>query len=172
MPEMERGVPIAYFPEKVSVAPILRHGEKAIAGMEMKVMKITFRDVAGITRLPFLALTPLCVAVGASVAWWKTGNLDWGRLMLALLGGMAAHVSVNALNEYQDFRSGLDLRTEKTPFSGGSGTLPARPELASLALRIGIGGLIVTALVGLWFVWQVGPGILWVGVPGLLLVAG
>ncbi len=134
-------------------------------------MRITFGDVAGITRLPFLALTPLCVAVGASVSWWKTGSLDWMRMVLALAGGVAAHVSVNALNEYQDFRSGLDLHTEKTPFSGGSGTLPNRPELASLALRIGIGGLVVTALVGFWFVLQAGPGILLVGMPGLLLVA-
>ncbi len=135
-------------------------------------MKIGFGDVAGITRLPFLALTPLCVAVGASVAWWKTGSVDWLRLVLALIGGLAAHVGVNALNEYQDFRSGLDLRTERTPFSGGSGTLPRRPELAGLALRIGIAGLAVTALVGLWFVWRAGPGILWTGVPGLLLAAG
>ncbi len=41
--------------------------------------------------------------------------------MLALLGAFLAHISVNTLNEYFDFKSGLDLETIKTPFSGGSG---------------------------------------------------
>jgi len=44
--------------------------------------------------------------------------------MLALLGAFLAHVSVNTLNEYYDFKSGLDLETIRTPFSGGSGALP------------------------------------------------
>ena len=55
-------------------------------------------------------------------------------LILALAGGLLAHISVNALNEYLDFTSGLDLTTLRTPFSGGSGTLPAnisRPAIPS-----------------------------------------
>ncbi len=47
---------------------------------------------------------------------------------LVLLGALAAHGAVNALNEYADYRSGLDLRTARTPFSGGSGTLVDHPQ--------------------------------------------
>ena len=49
-----------------------------------------------------------------------------------------AHTSVNALNEYQDFKSGLDLITVKTPFSGGTKSLPENPQKAHLALITGL----------------------------------
>jgi len=34
---------------------------------------------------------------------------------------LSAHIAVNTLNEYMDFKSGLDYETLKTPFAGGSG---------------------------------------------------
>ena len=80
------------------------------------------------TRPPFLLLTPICVLLGMSlhleVANWFTQTIP----LLILIGALAAHVSVNALNEYFDFRSGLDLKTTRTPFSGGSGALPNNPS--------------------------------------------
>ena len=54
------------------------------------------------------------------------------------MGALCCHVSVNAFNEYYDFRSGLDARTRRTPFSGGSGTLPGKPELAGQALATAV----------------------------------
>jgi 1,4-dihydroxy-2-naphthoate octaprenyltransferase len=44
---------------------------------------------------------------------------------LALVGLVLLHAAVNALNEASDMTTGIDLRTTRTPFSGGSGTLPA-----------------------------------------------
>jgi len=79
-------------------------------------------------------------------------------------------VSVNAFNEYFDFRSGLDARTSRTPFSGGSGTLPARPELARGALVVAIAAAGVTAAVGLYFLRVRGPSLLPLGLLGLLVV--
>jgi 1,4-dihydroxy-2-naphthoate octaprenyltransferase len=38
---------------------------------------------------------------------------------------VGVHVAVNALNEASDYKTGIDFNTERTPFSGGSGTLPA-----------------------------------------------
>ena len=134
-------------------------------------MTETIRALAGVARLPFLVLTPICVGAGAAVAWWRTGQLDATLLALVLPGALAAHVAVNALNEYGDFRSGLDLHTQRTPFSGGSGTLPERPDLAPLALRLGLGALALTAALGLYFLWLRGPGLLWAGLPGFVLAA-
>ena len=57
------------------------------------------------------------------------------QLWLVLVGGTAAHISVNALNEYLDFRSGLDARTVRTPFSGGSGAL-AYPRVAMASVML------------------------------------
>ena len=39
--------------------------------------------------------------------------------VLAFIGLLLAHISVNTLNDYFDYRSGIDLETRRTPFSGG-----------------------------------------------------
>ena len=57
---------------------------------------------------------------------------------LIVIGAVSAHISVNMLNEYFDFKSGLDLKTEITAFSGGSGALPDNPEMAGTILIIGL----------------------------------
>lgn len=132
--------------------------------------KLTLNDILGPMRPPFLLLPPVCVALGAGVAYWRTGQIHWGYFLLALLGVLTAHISVNAFNEYYDFKSGLDAATQKTPFSGGSGTLPARPYAARSALVTAIVTLVITVLVGLFF-WRVsGWQIVPLGIAGLLLV--
>jgi 1,4-dihydroxy-2-naphthoate octaprenyltransferase len=121
-------------------------------------------------RLPFLVLPPVCVLLGASTAIWTQGRIDVFEVILVFVGALSAHISVNALNEYFDFRSGLDLRTERTPFSGGSGTLPADPGAATTALGTGLVSLVITALVGLYFVWVQGWGLLPLGLLGLVVI--
>ena len=124
----------------------------------------------GPMRLPFLILTPACVAVGVGTAWWQTGNIHWGYVLLALLGALGAHISVNSFNEYFDFKSGLDSKTIRTPFSGGSGTLQAQPGLEKAALALSWISFTITAAVGAYFVWQQGWQILPVGLLGLALM--
>ncbi len=121
-------------------------------------------------RVPFLLLTPVCVALGAAAAYFGQGafRADW--FLLALAGGLCAHISVNAINEYEDFKSGLDLRTTRTPFSGGSGTLPGNPEKAHWAAAIGGATLLLTILVGVFFLWARGAGLLLIGIPGVFAV--
>jgi 1,4-dihydroxy-2-naphthoate octaprenyltransferase len=128
------------------------------------------KQLLGPVRVPFLVLPPACVLLGASTAVWTQGSLDILYLVLAFVGAMAAHVSVNALNEYFDFRSGLDLRTQRTPFSGGSGTLPAKPEMARSALITGLGSLAITASIGLYFLNVWGLAILPLGLLGLAVI--
>ena len=126
--------------------------------------------VLGTFRLNFLILTPVCVFLGAAVAVYLGHDLALTPLLLALLGGVTAHISVNALNEYLDFASGLDLKTEKTPFSGGSGTLPTHPEQKSAVLIAGIATLVSTILIGLYFVVLYGPALLPLGMLGVLII--
>ena len=92
-------------------------------------------------------------------------------LMLALLGALLAHISVNTLNEYFDFKSGLDLETIKTQFSGGSGALPQNPEMLGTVLTVGVASSIALFMIGSYFVWQYGTGIVPIGVTGLVLIA-
>lgn len=124
----------------------------------------------GPMRVPFLILTPACVLLGLGTAVWTNGRVNWLHLAMALAGAVCAHISVNAFNEYFDFKSGLDARTQRTPFSGGSGTLQTREEMARPALAMAWTALAITALIGLCFVFLRGPAILPLGVLGLLVI--
>jgi 1,4-dihydroxy-2-naphthoate octaprenyltransferase len=101
-----------------------------------------------------------------------TNNTDISLLLLllALLGALLAHISVNTLNEYLDFKSGLDLITTKTPFSGGSGALPQNPEMAATVLTIGMISLLATLIIGSFFIWKYGSDIAPLGFVGLVLI--
>ena len=128
------------------------------------------QHVLGPMRVPFLVLPPACVALGAGTAAWTGGEIKILYLILALIGAVAAHISVNAFNEYFDFKSGLDQHTVPTPFSGGSGTLAAHPEAARTALITASTALGVAALVGIYFLIVWGPAILPLGLLGLILI--
>jgi 1,4-dihydroxy-2-naphthoate octaprenyltransferase len=122
-------------------------------------------------RLPFLILTFVCVFLAASTVVASQSVVSLPMLMLALFGALLAHVSVNTLNEYFDFKSGLDFETVKTPFSGGSGALPQSPEMLSTVLTVGVTSSIVLFMIGSFFVWQYGTGIIPIGIIGLVLIA-
>ena len=78
---------------------------------------------AGVARAPFLLLPVTLVASGAAAAAYDD-RASALATVLALIGLVALHAAVNAFNEASDMRSGIDLQTTRTPFSGGSGTLP------------------------------------------------
>jgi len=130
----------------------------------------TLVHIAGAVRPNFMVLTPICVLLGVAVAILDAGRIDTADALVALLGATLAHAAVNLLNEYDDFRSGLDAITVRTPFSGGSGTLPAHPEAASATLAAGALSVAGTVLIGLYFAWTQGPGILPLGILGLVIV--
>ena len=113
------------------------------------------REYASVARAPFLLLPPTLVAAGAAAAAWD-GAFSWVRTLLALIGLVTLHMAVNILNEWSDMRTGIDLETERTPFSGGSGTLPAGRMGTKAALVFGLVCSGVGLTIGLWFLWKVG----------------
>ncbi|MBL6749956.1 MAG: prenyltransferase [Nevskia sp.] len=122
-------------------------------------------------RPRFLSLTLACVLVGIGAAVQAHAPVSAAACLLVLAGALLAHASVNLLNEYGDFRSGLDFRTVRTPFSGGSGSLVALPEAAAAARNAGLAALAASAAIGLYFVAVRGMGLLPIGLAGVLLVA-
>lgn len=128
-----------------------------------------FKQALGLVRAPFLVLAPVCATVGVATAWHQTGEWRTFPFLLVVLGATAAHACVNVFNEYFDFHSGLDARTRRTPFSGGSGTLQADPEKAGAALAIGILCFLITAAVGIFFVLTRGWLLLPIGLFGLFI---
>jgi 1,4-dihydroxy-2-naphthoate octaprenyltransferase len=124
----------------------------------------------GPMRVPFLILTPACVAIGVGTAYGETHQINWLQILLVVVGAVSAHVSANAFNEYFDFKSGLDTRTQRTPFSGGSGVLPAHPEMGRVSLLLAWATFVVTTAIGAYFVWLRGWLLLPIGAFGLILI--
>jgi 1,4-dihydroxy-2-naphthoate octaprenyltransferase len=121
------------------------------------------KEYASVARAPFLLLPPTLVASGAAAAAWDNG-FSWSRTLLAVVGLVALHMAVDILNEWSDMRTGIDLHTERTPFSGGSGTLPAGGMSSRAALVYGLVCAVVGLVIGLWFLREVG----WVLLPIVL----
>jgi len=109
--------------------------------------------ILGSMRIPFLVLPPTCVGLGVASAVYTGSTINVLHVMFVIVGAVLAHISVNALNEYDDFKTGLDFKTSQTPFSGGSKAIPENPEKAHHALIIGIVSLSLTILIGLYFVY-------------------
>jgi 1,4-dihydroxy-2-naphthoate octaprenyltransferase len=131
---------------------------------------VEIKYILGPMRLPFLILTPACVALGFGTALWTQGYVAPFQVIMVLVGAISAHISVNAFNEYFDFKSGLDFHTQRTPFSGGSGTLPANPHMAKHALVIAIATFTVVVGIGFYFLIVRGPALLAIGTLGLFLL--
>lgn len=123
-------------------------------------------------RPPFLLLAPACVALGAATALAVTHDISLLHLLWIFIGALSAQLSMHWLNEYYDFKSGLDQATLKTPFSGGSGALVEKPELALWVLTLGLIALVVAITIGFYFVFESGFSILLIGILGVLLIIG
>lgn len=126
--------------------------------------------ILGPIKLSFLVLGPVCMFLGLAVAVWTNGSVNAWYTVLAFVGGICAHISVNALNEYSDIKSGLDLRTTRTPFSGGSGALAEDPTKAPYALWTGLISAMITAAIGIFFAAVYGWIILLIGIVGLFVI--
>jgi 1,4-dihydroxy-2-naphthoate octaprenyltransferase len=96
--------------------------------------------------------------------------VNWLHFVLVLIGAVSAHISVNSFNEYFDYKSGLDAKTQRTPFSGGSGRLQHNPELEKPALWMSWFFLGIVAAVGVFFAWKIGAALIPLGLLGLLII--
>lgn len=103
------------------------------------------------TRPQFLILDPCVVSVGAAVAAYSGFSINILHLILALVGVVLGHISVNVLNDYFDYKSGIDLRVHRTPFSGGSGILPAEKLDPKSVYKFGVSTLILAIIIGVYF---------------------
>lgn len=104
-------------------------------------------------RAPFLLLPVIFVPVGLAIAW-SQGHFNPMFAALTLVGVVSLHASVNVFNDYFDFRSGIDLATTPTPFSGGSTMLPRKLMTPSSVLVMGALLLGAGVAIGSYFVYQ------------------
>ena len=111
-------------------------------------------------RPEFLLLSVALVLLGSAISWHE-GYFNWLKFLLTTLGLLLAHTSVNVLNDYYDFKSGIDLNTTKTAFSGGSGILTKGILKPKSAYRFGICCLMAAFSIGIYLTyasgWQLLP---------------
>ncbi len=119
------------------------------------------------TRANFLILSVLLVLVGAGAAHMD-GHGHLLHTLLAIVGVVLAHVSVNLFNEHSDHRTGIDDLTQRTPFSGGSGSLQEGRTTPRAVLGAAIGTLLAAAAIGVYLTMVSGwPLLILIGLGGL-----
>src|SRR4030066_581098 len=117
-------------------------------------------------RFQFLPLTVIMVSLGTAIAAYE-GYFHFGHFLLAMVGSILVHITVNVINDYHDYMDGIDLNTQRTPFSGGSGVLPSNLLRPKQAFWFGTTCILIAMVIGVYFVMVRG----WLLFP-LLLVAG
>ena len=128
-------------------------------------LKIYFLE----TRPQFLTLSLILVILGTAMAFYD-GIFHPLHTILVLLGLLLVHIGVNTLNDYFDYKSGIDLKTQRTPFSGGSGILVAGGLSAKKVFWFGTISFILAIPIGVYFILTVGWLLLPIFIIGTLFV--
>jgi len=105
-----------------------------------------------VIRIRFLLASVISVSVGLAITWWSTNDITIVDAILTMCGVLALHASVDLLNDYWDFKRGIDTKTHRTKMSGGSGVLPEGLLKPSQVYAAGIVSLIIGAAIGMYFV--------------------
>ena len=103
-------------------------------------------------RIKFILASVIAVSNGIAISYWKTGTIDPGYALLTYFGIMCLHISVDLLNDYSDFKRGIDTTTRRTRYSGGTGVIPENLINPRIIYIAGIVFLILGGLAGVYFV--------------------
>jgi 1,4-dihydroxy-2-naphthoate octaprenyltransferase len=151
-----------------------------------------------VIRFRFLAASAIAVTTGLALSYWYQPNgFNVFFAFLTYVGIFCLHSSVDLLNDYWDYKRGIDLITKKTKFSGGTGVLPEGLLKPHEVYRAGLLFLAFGLLIGIYFVFvkgyvvglilgfatlsivlystklvNLGLGELFVGIKGALIVIG
>ena len=102
-------------------------------------------------RVRFLLASVIAVSLGLSLTWWNSGSIDIFQAILTMSGVIALHASVDLLNDYWDFKRGIDTKTKRTSMSGGTGVLPDGLLKPKSVYNAGILFLVIGGLIGGYF---------------------
>ncbi len=105
-----------------------------------------------VIRVRFLLASVIAVLVGLAINWSQNITISYFDAILTFAGVMALHASVDLLNDYWDFKRGIDTKTTRTKMSGGTGVLPEGLLKPSSVYRAGVVFLIIGSLIGSYFV--------------------
>jgi 1,4-dihydroxy-2-naphthoate octaprenyltransferase len=121
------------------------------------------------TRPHFLILSLVLVILSTSIAWYD-GFFNLKYSLLAFLGLLLLHISVNTFNDYYDYKSGIDLKAKRTPFSGGSGFLVSGVISAKKTFWLATISFILAIPIGIYFIFAKGWFLLPIFILGAIFV--
>lgn len=101
---------------------------------------------------PSLLMSFLLVTLGTAAAG-HDGYFNLAYYLLAIVGVTLAQNAVNVLNDFHDYKTGVDARTVKTPFSGGSKYLVNGLIKPESAFMFGTTSLLLAAAAGAYLIW-------------------
>jgi 1,4-dihydroxy-2-naphthoate octaprenyltransferase len=105
-----------------------------------------------VIRIRFLLASVIAVSNGLAITYWKYSTLDPLYAILTYIGVVFLHASVDLLNDYWDYKRGIDVATKRTKFSGGTGVLPENLLTPRTVYIAGLVFLILGASIGAYFI--------------------
>ena len=105
-----------------------------------------------VIRVRFLLASVIAVMTGLALNWSQNGSIEYFDALLTFAGVISLHASVDLLNDYWDFKRGIDTKTKRTKMSGGTGVLPEGLLTPKSVYIVGIAFLILGAIIGIYFV--------------------
>jgi len=91
----------------------------------LEVIRVEPQIIKYAMRVPFIAATIPSIVLGGLLALYHVGKFDPILFLLTLIGTVAAHLGLNLMNDYYDYRMGVDQVNKEGvfPFTGGSRVL-------------------------------------------------
>lgn len=105
-----------------------------------------------IIRVKFLLSSVIAVSLGLTISYFQRQELDVLHAVITMGGVITLHASVDLLNDFWDYKRGIDALTKKTKFSGGTGVLPEGLLKPSRVYLAGVIFLILGSAAGIYFV--------------------
>lgn len=123
------------------------------------------------TRPAFLSVTLVGSLIGLGTAHADGHPIDLFKALLTVLFALVAHAGANVVNDYYDALSGTDAgNTERlSPFTGGSRFIQNGVLSVQQTRVFGYALLAIVIPAGLWLSAHSAPGLLGIGVAGLLI---
>jgi 1,4-dihydroxy-2-naphthoate polyprenyltransferase len=103
-------------------------------------------------RVRYLLASVIAVSNGIALAFWKNKQIDLSDAILTFVGVICLHASIDLLNDYWDYKRGIDTATRRTKFSGGTGVLPENLLKPANVYFVGLIFLLIGTLIGMYFV--------------------
>jgi len=140
--------------------------EPTPAGMRNPVQRYVLA-----TRPAFLSVTLFACLIGLGSAHASGVTIVCSTALATIVFALLAHAGVNVLNDYYDALNGSDaINTDRVfPFTGGSRFIQNGVLSKAATARFGAALLMLVVIAGLWLARRSGPGLLAIGLAGLII---